>query len=157
MKEISVKNWKKVFFIGLITILVIIVSISCAKENNLVCSVCGTQLNEDNGNLVNNDIYNLNGSWERTWGSYPFGDISYFSIITISGNTFSWRTGEEDRRLGFESNYEYSKSGTFSITDNKIEFIYLYEDGDIDIDVETFSRTENTITIGGSQYTRKMN
>ena len=41
--------------------------------------------------------------------------------------------------------------GTFSITDGRIEFIW---DGNNRPDVQNFSRTENTITLGYDRFTR---
>lgn len=73
----------------------------------------------------------LSGTWEHRDGSF----------ITFSGKSFT---------IG-NPNYDgLSVKGTYSITDDKIELIV-----DGEIGVESFSRTENTITIGRETFTRR--
>jgi hypothetical protein len=73
----------------------------------------------------------LNGTWYCCCG---------YDIVEFSGRkfTFSCCCGE------------YVETGTFSVTDNQIEFVI-----DDDIWVESFSRTENTIRIDGERFTRR--
>jgi len=74
---------------------------------------------------------NLNGRWEYQFaGEYNFWEFS--------GNRF---TRSFEGRLS---------RGTFSVTGDQIELVF--ESGDIS--VRSFSRTENTITVGNDRYNR---
>ena len=77
---------------------------------------------------------NINGRWERNPGRLCCPAYEF------SGNRFT-RFLRDDWVGG---------SGTFSISGDYIEFVY--EDGRIE--VRSFSRTENTILIGQTRYTR---
>jgi hypothetical protein len=61
---------------------------------------------------------------------------------------------EEDRAddgLVYWRIYRRTQKGTYSLTDNEIEFVYSTGE----IQVKDFARTENTITIDGERLTRK--
>jgi len=112
----------------------------------------------------------LDGYWERSRGS---------EVFEFSGNRFTFNANQRVSRGGFgawDIWYGVVASGTFTITDNQIEFITEYvevvESGDRDrfqsvwvfsrhdqlvvgeISVFPFSRTENTISILGEQFSR---
>jgi len=72
----------------------------------------------------------LSGAYHPNHGEY--------NILIFSGNRFV----EESH---------YDASGTYSVSDGKIEFVY--ENGTIK--VRSFSKTKNTIIIGGIVYTKQ--
>ena len=89
---------------------------------------------------------NLNGRWEAGSNAYEFSGRNF---TRISREVVSWRVlppyGFVDQQWG-----EVTRDGTFSISDDQIEFVYA----DGNIVVHSFSRTDNTITIGRQQFTR---
>jgi hypothetical protein len=75
---------------------------------------------------------------------------------SFSGRDRNWYKGKNEQFTLIKTEwgteiYKNVMDGTYSISDDKIEL--SYPDGEIK--VLSFSRTENTITIGGSQLKRK--
>ena len=64
--------------------------------------------------------------------------------ITFSGNKFTLTTNPTAEMNMFGTIYQ-AQDGTYSITDDRIEF--KFSDGRIE--VERFTRTENTLTVRG--------
>jgi uncharacterized lipoprotein YehR (DUF1307 family) len=102
----------------------------------------------------------LSGTFERENETYKFSGKNYtrtYIITEIDEEATEQKQKELEQReeepIYFTPVYkevEVVEKGTYSITDDKIEF--KTEDGDIV--VWSFSRTENTITIDGNQYKR---
>jgi hypothetical protein len=114
----------------------------------------------------------LSGTWEYSdiqgsVGTYTFSGNS-FTFILVNSSVYSHHYDyiERMRELTDELSDEVidelaarieasqvfaNHKGTYSITNDLIKFIH--EDGEID--VFSFSQTENTITIDGRQYIRK--
>jgi hypothetical protein len=59
--------------------------------------------------------------------------------------------GGYEKKKWVDTLYQNVSNGTYSLSDNEIEL--TFSDGSVD--VFSFSRTENTITIAGIQFTRK--
>ena len=99
----------------------------------------------------NGNENNLDGRWE-------FGDNTSREFVIryeFSGGNFTAIRNESAGQYISGSVIrtrleEVARSGTFSISGDYIEFVY--ENGDIV--VHPFSRTENTVSIGGTRYTR---
>ena len=72
---------------------------------------------------------NLNGTWIN----------GNFNALKISGKSISIQIGSNKNK------------GTYSIWGDKIEFVY--DDGEIE--VLSFSRTKNTVTIDGKLFTKQ--
>jgi hypothetical protein len=87
----------------------------------------------------------LSGTWKTGSDGIRYDTLSAYATITFSGKNFviidsfpgGWRL--------------YPGAGTYSISGDKIEL--KYSDGDIE--VLSFSRTANTITINGDMLIRK--
>jgi hypothetical protein len=94
--------------------------------------------------------------------TYPFkrpgGDWSYTNSFHSKGSDgYRWVLDNMDKFILIKDiggtagiAYRNDMNGTYSISDNKIEL--LFSDGKIN--VCSFSRTENIITIDGTQLTR---
>jgi hypothetical protein len=73
-----------------------------------------------------------------------------FAARTTVRTTGGWSKGTT-RGTNITRTYRASITGTYSITDDKIELVF----SDGHIEVLDFSRTENTITIDGDRFTRE--
>ena len=96
------------------------------------------------------NAFTLSGEQYRYPDGRLFGGAQGLGgIIYVPKN--DWDKGEE-RPPSWDSatNRYFTTKGKYSITDNKIEFVY--SDGKIEI--YSFSRTENTITVAGEQLNR---
>ena len=128
-------NLFKVFLIGIICSIAFI-SVSCKNGNNLD----GTWHQYEENFIEFKGKNFVKTSFDG--GISAYGENPAIKIITISKGTYS-----------------------FSNDGKKIEFVYssvlVYYNDELtreetrDIDVYTFERTENTITINENQYTRK--
>jgi len=88
----------------------------------------------------------LSGTWEHDGGDrilkIKFSGKKYTTTLIEKSQPYEDGSVREEK--------ETITKGTYSITDDKIEFVT--EDGVIY--VESFSRTENTLTIGGMRLTK---
>lgn len=92
---------------------------------------------------------NLNGQWQME-GSNPYNPFRDPIAITFSGNNF-----EANAFVGNRDPAQWgtnSSNGTFSLTDDHIEFVRIGPTGIQEVRIFSFSRTENTITIGGRRF-----
>jgi hypothetical protein len=80
----------------------------------------------------------ISGTWRPEHTTFLPGVFS----LTFSGKSFT---------AGGDSDFGNTGRGKYSISDGKIEFVY----SDGRIKVFSFSRTENTISIGGRRFTRE--
>jgi hypothetical protein len=125
-------------------------------------SACSRSGNSLNGTWVHESIYDVNAD------SYPQGYITVMeTIYTFSGKNYTaifkysyYYTNEykpgsgytsERKEAPYNEEIDFEQKGAFFITDDKIEFA---PDGG-KIFVVPFSRTENTIVIERSRYTRQ--
>jgi len=92
----------------------------------------------------------VKGTWESQHTSAFLFDQTngvHGSTITFTGKKFTLFHPFFSNTFGID----VSDSGTYSITGDKMEMIFA----DGTIKVFDFSRTENTITISGTQFTRR--
>jgi hypothetical protein len=111
----------------------------------LVLTACSDDNEENSSNELpseSEDIYitdtDISGTWEDKGEN---GETSY----TFSGNTFTRTTAGST----------HVDAGTYSLSDNEIELICECPEDCAVTGVYRFRRTENTITIGGTRYTRQ--
>jgi len=123
------KIWKHYTFIGILVILVFVLVFGCSATNN-----------------------GLSGTWEYV--DSPVGmnynngkDSLYIWKIAFSGKKFTI-TGLILIGRSAENRVETEEKGTYSISDNKIELVF----SNGQIEVFSFSRTENTLSINGRRY-----
>ena len=95
------------------------------------------------------DGNNLDGRWEAGRNAYEFSGRNFIRISDeVVGHV--WEGGRPGVGMLEPRWEEVTRNGTFSISGDYIEFVYA----DSDIVVHPFSRTENTIVIGQTRYTR---
>jgi hypothetical protein len=151
--DFCMKTWKQYTFTGILVFFVLISAVGCSSN-----SLSGTWKERQDseydltikfsGKKFTMTIYPVKGT--QGWR----GDsLSSFYPVGNRG----WREYEEDKFTLIRGNgnsdgdvYRYVMNGTYSISDNKIEL--LFSDGKIN--VCSFSRTENTVTIDRTQLTR---
>ena len=90
------------------------------------------------------------GGGNRLSGTWEAGREGSRETFEFSGNRFTHTTPGQRWATGQIITHGSTRSGTFSISDDQIEL--NYEGGNIA--VHSFSRTENTITIGGRRFNR---
>jgi len=85
----------------------------------------------------------INGTFEGSEDTRGYG-YNYYTY-KFSGKNFTFKIRNDGKEP-----FEGEAKGTYSITENQIEF--LYSNGNIE--VKRFSKTENTLTIDNIQFKR---
>ena len=94
---------------------------------------------------------NLNGRWEAERTRFHVGTASSFVVVPtfeFQGNNFYNFAYIHDDGSTLTNWGEFR--GTFSISGDQIELVH----NSGRVEVRSFSRTENTINIGGTRFTR---
>ncbi|MCL2699152.1 MAG: bZIP transcription factor, partial [Defluviitaleaceae bacterium] len=100
--------------------------------------------------LAVSESNNLDGTWVNSRRNIISRNDTATIVLTFSGRNFTY----EFTAIPLDSRISITREttdGTFSLTDDSIEFIY----SDGTIRSHPFSRTENTITIDRLQYVRQ--
>ena len=102
---------------------------------------------------TSNNIEQLSGTWEYDGGgsreTYEFFGNTY--TYTETSGLFPASSAGPGGSGGLPQTFSSTEKGTYSLSKGKIELIDEYGY----ISVYDFSRTDNTIKIGGTRYSRK--